>query len=43
MSGFLLDTALVYDLTVISRDEDGFRPTGVRILNPFSNARPAGK
>ncbi|MCL5098729.1 MAG: ABC transporter permease [Candidatus Omnitrophica bacterium] len=27
----------------ISRDEDGFRNTGVRIINPFCKAKPAGK
>jgi toxin FitB len=29
-------TALVHDLTVVSRDEDGFRGSGVRFVNPFS-------
>jgi toxin FitB len=29
-------TALVHNLTVISRDEDGFRNSGVRLVNPFS-------
>ena len=29
-------TALVHDLTVISRDEDGFRDSGVRLVNPFT-------
>lgn len=32
-------TALVHDLTVISRDEAGFRDSGVRLVNPFSNGR----
>jgi toxin FitB len=29
-------TALVHNLTVISRDEDGFHNSGVRLVNPFS-------
>jgi len=29
-------TALVHNLTVVTRDEDGFRDTGVNVLNPFS-------
>ena len=33
-------TALVHDLTVVSRDEAGFRLTGVRFLNPFSESQP---
>ena len=39
---FLAATALVHGLTVVSRDEDGFRNTGVRLLNPFSKPKPAG-
>ena len=44
LDAFLAATALVHDLIVISRDEDGFRHTGVRIINPFSKAKskPAG-
>ena len=30
-------TALIYDLTVVSRNLKDFRKTGVRILNPFEN------
>ena len=30
-------TALVYDLTVVSRNLKDFRKTGVRILDPFEN------
>ncbi len=30
-------TALVYDLTVVSRNLKDFRKTGVRILDPFTN------
>jgi predicted nucleic acid-binding protein len=42
LDALLAATALVHDLTVISRDEDGFRNTGVRIINPFSKPKPAG-
>ena len=35
-------TALVHGLTVVSRDEDGFRNTGVRVFNPFAKAQPTG-
>ncbi len=38
---FLAATALVHDLTVVSRDEDGFRRTGVRMINPFSKPKSA--
>lgn len=31
-------TALVHDLTVVTRNVQHFRATGVRLLNPFSNA-----
>ncbi len=36
LDAFLAATALVHDLTVVSRDEAGFRRTGVRMINPFS-------
>lgn len=29
-------TALIYDLTVVTRNQEDFRDTGVRILNPFT-------
>ncbi|THB69288.1 MAG: VapC toxin family PIN domain ribonuclease, partial [Gammaproteobacteria bacterium] len=29
-------TALVYGLTVVTRNESDFRKTGVKLLNPFS-------
>ncbi|GDY23815.1 twitching motility protein PilT [Verrucomicrobiota bacterium] len=32
-------TALVHGLRVVSRDEPGFRGTGVTVINPFSKAR----
>jgi toxin FitB len=28
-------TALGYDLTVVTRNEAGYKPTGVRVFNPF--------
>jgi toxin FitB len=34
----LAATALVHDLVVITRDETGFRDTGVQVLNPFSTS-----
>jgi predicted nucleic acid-binding protein len=34
-------TALLYDLTVVTRNSSHYQPTGVRLLNPFS-ARPGG-
>ena len=36
LDAFLAATALVHDLTVVSRDEDGFRNTGAPIVNPFT-------
>jgi len=42
LDAFLAATALVHDLTVVSRDEDGFRNTGAQLLNPFSKSEPAG-
>jgi predicted nucleic acid-binding protein len=43
LDAFLAATALVHDLTVVSRDEEGFRRTGVRMINPFSKPKPAGR
>jgi toxin FitB len=37
LDGFLAATAMVHNLTVVSRDTDGFRNTGVRVINPFRN------
>src|ERR1035437_4871840 len=42
LDAFLAATALVHDLTVVSRDEDGVRRTGVRMINPSSKPNPAG-
>ena len=36
LDGFLAATALVHNLVLVSRDEEGFRDTGVRRLNPFT-------
>lgn len=30
-------TALIHDLTVVTRNHKDFRKTGVRVLNPFTN------
>ena len=30
-------TALIYDLTVVTRNHKDFSPTGVRLINPFMN------
>jgi predicted nucleic acid-binding protein len=38
LDALLAATALVHDLTVVSRDEAGFRNAGVRVINPFSKA-----
>jgi len=39
LDDLLAATALVHGLTVVSRDEEGFRHTGVPVINPFSKAR----
>lgn len=31
-------TALIYDLTVVTRNQADFRQTGVRLLNPFTES-----
>jgi predicted nucleic acid-binding protein len=38
LDAFLAATAITHDLAVVSRDEDGFRNTGVRVVNPFSKS-----
>jgi predicted nucleic acid-binding protein len=40
LDAFLAATALAHGLTVISRDEEGFRHAGVRLVNPFSKPLP---
>ena len=42
LDAFLAATALVHGLTVISRDEEGFRNTRAPVINPFSKAKPKG-
>ena len=42
LDALLAATALVHGLTVVSRDEDGFRNTGAPVLNPFAKSKPAG-
>jgi predicted nucleic acid-binding protein len=42
LDAFLAATALVHGLTVVSRDEEGFRDTGVPVINPFSKSKPRG-
>jgi hypothetical protein len=42
LDALLAATALVHGLTVVSRDEEGFRGTGVPVVNPFSKSKPRG-
>src|SRR6266581_5309356 len=35
MDAFLVATALVHNLTVVTRNVSDFRPTGVKLLNPW--------
>ncbi len=42
LDAFLAATALVHGLAVVSRDEEGFRNTGVPVINPFSNSKTKG-
>jgi predicted nucleic acid-binding protein len=42
LDAFLAATALVHELAVVSRDEDGFRNTGVQLINPFTKVKPIG-
>jgi predicted nucleic acid-binding protein len=42
LDGYLAATALVHGLTVISRDEAGFRKAGVSVVNPFSESKVKG-
>ncbi len=39
LDAFLAATALVHGLTVVSRDEEGFRHTGVSVINPFTKSK----
>ena len=42
LDAFLAATALVHGLTLVSRDEEGFRHTGVAVVNPFSKSPTGG-
>src|SRR5258706_5115141 len=42
LDAFLAATALVHGLTVVSRDDEGVRDTGVPVINPFSKSKPKG-
>jgi hypothetical protein len=42
LDAFLAATALVHGLTVVSRDEEDFRKTGVPVVNPFSKSQSKG-
>jgi toxin FitB len=37
LDALLAATALVHDLTLVTRDVTGVAPTGVKLLNPFSD------
>lgn len=37
--GLIAATALVHGMTVVTRNEDDFMPTGAKILNPWSSKR----
>jgi toxin FitB len=39
LDGYLAATALVQGLSMVSRDEEGFRNTGVPVINPFSKPK----
>lgn len=39
LDALLAATALVHGLTVVSRDEEGFRNTGAPVINPFSKSK----
>ena len=43
LNAFLAATAQVHDLTIVSRDEEGFRNAGVTVINPFSKSNLKGK
>jgi toxin FitB len=42
LDAVLAATALAHDLTIVSRDEDDFKNTGARLINPFSKPKPPG-
>ena len=40
IDGYLAATAIVHDLTLVSRDKTAFDDVPVRVINPFERARP---
>jgi predicted nucleic acid-binding protein len=42
LDAFLAATAQVHDLVMVSRDEEGFRRSGVQVINPFSKSKLKG-
>jgi toxin FitB len=42
LDAFLAATAQVHGLTIVSRDEEGFRNAGVTVINPFSISKLKG-
>jgi predicted nucleic acid-binding protein len=40
IDGLLAATALVHDLTLVTRNTRDVAPTGVRLFNPFENRQP---
>ena len=42
LDAFLAATARAHDLTIVSRDEEGFRHAGVTVINPFSKSKLKG-
>ncbi len=42
LDAYLAATALVHGLSMVSRDETGFRHTDAAVINPFSKSNPKG-
>jgi predicted nucleic acid-binding protein len=42
LDGILAATARVHGLTMVSRDEESFRNTGVTVINPFAKPKAKG-
>ena len=40
LDAFMAATAKLHDLTIVSRDVEGFQNTGMRLLNPFTKLLP---
>ena len=43
LDSLIAATALTHNLAVVSRDAEGFRNTGVRLINPFAQTTPKAK